>query len=144
MQVLPAPTYVDVVDAAARLEGVAHRTPVLTSATANGRTGASIFFKCENFQRMGAFKFRGAYNAISHFDYMQRDAGVVTFSSGNHAQAIALSARLAGIHATILMPHDAPAAKVAATQGYGGEVIIYDRYKENREEIGRQIYEGRT
>jgi threonine dehydratase len=139
MQVLPAPTYVDVVDAAARLEGVAHRTPVLTSATANERTGASIFFKCENFQRMGAFKFRGAYNAISHFDYTQRDAGVVTFSSGNHAQAIALSARLAGIRATILMPHDAPAAKVAATRGYGGEVIIYDRYKENREEIGQRL-----
>ena len=143
MQVLPAPTYVDVVDAAARLEGVAHRTPVLTSTTANERTGASIFFKCENFQRMGAFKFRGAYNAISHFDYMQRDAGVVTFSSGNHAQAIALSARLAGIHATILMPHDAPAAKVAATQGYGGEVIIYDRYKENREEIGQRLAKER-
>lgn len=143
MQVLPAPTYVDVVDAAARLEGVAHRTPVLTSTTANERTGASIFFKCENFQRMGAFKFRGAYNAISHFDYVQRDAGVVTFSSGNHAQAIALSARLAGIHATILMPHDAPAAKVAATQGYGGEVIIYDRYKENREEIGRRLAKER-
>ena len=128
MQVLPAPTYVDVVDAAARLEGVAHRTPVLTSVTANERTGASIYFKCENFQRMGAFKFRGAYNAVSHFDYAQRDAGVVTYSSGNHAQAIALSARLEGIRATIIMPHDAPAAKVAATQGYGGEVIIYDRY----------------
>ena len=128
MQVLPAPTYVDIVDAAARLEGVAHRTPVLTSTTANERTGASIYFKCENFQRMGAFKFRGACNAVSHFDYAQRDAGVVTYSSGNHAQAIALSARLEGIRATIIMPHDAPAAKVAATQGYGGEVIIYDRY----------------
>jgi threonine dehydratase len=115
MQVLPAPTYVDIVDAAARLEGVAHRTPVLTSTTANERTGASIYFKCENFQRMGAFKFRGAYNAVSHFDYAQRDAGVVTYSSGNHAQAIALSARLEGIRATIIMPHDAPAAKVAAT-----------------------------
>jgi threonine dehydratase len=139
MQVLPAPTYVDVVDAAARLEGVAHRTPVLTSRTADERTGASLFFKCENFQRMGAFKFRGAYNAISHFDYAQRDAGVLTYSSGNHAQAIALSAKLAGIHATIVMPHDAPAAKVAATQGYGGEVIFYDRYKENREEIGERL-----
>ena len=128
MQVLPAPTYVDVVDAAARLEGVANRTPILTSTTANERTGASLYFKCENFQRMGAFKFRGACNAVSHFDYAQRDAGVVTYSSGNHAQAIALSARLEGIRATIIMPHDAPAAKVAATQGYGGEVIIYDRY----------------
>ena len=128
MQVLPARTYVDVVDAAARLEGVANRTPILTSTTANERTGASLYFKCENFQRMGAFKFRGACNAVSHFDYAQRDAGVVTYSSGNHAQAIALSARLEGIRATIIMPHDAPAAKVAATQGYGGEVIIYDRY----------------
>ncbi|MGA3248972.1 MAG: pyridoxal-phosphate dependent enzyme, partial [Paraburkholderia sp.] len=139
MQVLPAPTYVDVVDAAARLEGVAHRTPVLTSVTANERTGASIYFKCENFQRMGAFKFRGAYNAVSHFDYAQREAGVLTYSSGNHAQAIALSARLEGIRATIVMPHDAPAAKVAATQSYGGEVIIYDRYRENREAIGQRL-----
>jgi threonine dehydratase len=139
MQVLPAPTYVDVVDAAARLEGVANRTPVLTSVTANERTGASIYFKCENFQRMGAFKFRGAYNAVSHFDYAQREAGVLTYSSGNHAQAIALSARLEGIRATIVMPHDAPAAKVAATQSYGGEVIIYDRYRENREAIGQRL-----
>ncbi|MFC0398032.1 threo-3-hydroxy-L-aspartate ammonia-lyase [Paraburkholderia rhizosphaerae] len=143
MQSLPAPTYDDVVDAAQRIQGVAHRTPVLTSATANERTGASIFFKCENFQRMGAFKFRGAYNAISHFDRAQRDAGVLTFSSGNHAQAIALSARLAGIRATIIMPHDAPAAKVAATKGYGGEVITYDRYKEDREEIGRRLAKER-
>jgi threo-3-hydroxy-L-aspartate ammonia-lyase len=143
MQPLPAPTYDDVVDAAQRIEGFAHRTPVLTSTTANERTGASIFFKCENFQRMGAFKFRGAYNAISHFDAEQRKAGVLTFSSGNHAQAIALSARLAGIHATIIMPHDAPAAKVAATKGYGGEVITYDRYKENREEIGQRLAKER-
>jgi threo-3-hydroxy-L-aspartate ammonia-lyase len=139
MQSLPAPTYDDVVDAASRLEGHAHRTPVLTSTTADERTGASIFFKCENFQRMGAFKFRGAYNAISHFDQAQRAGGVLTYSSGNHAQAIALSARLAGIHATIVMPHDAPAAKVAATKGYGGEVIAYDRYTENREEIGERL-----
>jgi threo-3-hydroxy-L-aspartate ammonia-lyase len=143
MQSLPAPTYDDVVDAAQRIEGFAHRTPVLTSTTANERTGASIFFKCENFQRMGAFKFRGAFNAISHFDDAQRKAGVLTFSSGNHAQAIALSARLAGIHATIIMPHDAPAAKVAATKGYGGEVITYDRYKENREEIGARLAKER-
>jgi len=143
MQALPAPTFDDVLDAAARLEGVAHRTPVLSSSTFNERTGASVFFKCENFQRMGAFKFRGAYNAISHFDAQQRKAGVLTYSSGNHAQAIALSARLAGIHATIVMPHDAPEAKVAATKGYGGEVITYDRYKENREEIGRRLAEER-
>jgi threo-3-hydroxy-L-aspartate ammonia-lyase len=143
MQVLPAPTFVDIVDAAARLEGVARRTPVFTSSTANERTGASLFFKCENFQRMGAFKFRGAYNAISHFDYVQRDAGVLTYSSGNHAQATALSARLAGIRATVIMPHDAPAAKVAAAQGYGAEVIIYDRYKEVREEIGLRLAKER-
>ncbi|HXZ07514.1 MAG TPA: threo-3-hydroxy-L-aspartate ammonia-lyase [Paraburkholderia sp.] len=143
MQALPLPTYDDVVDAAGRIDGIAHRTPVLTSRTANERTGASIFFKCENFQRMGAFKFRGAYNAIAHFDAAQRAAGVLTFSSGNHAQAIALSARLAGIHATIIMPHDAPAAKVAATKGYGGEVIVYDRYKEDREEIGRRLAQER-
>ncbi len=136
-------TYADVVDAAARIDGVAHRTPVLTSRTANERTGASIFFKCENFQRMGAFKFRGAYNALSHFSAEQRAAGVLTFSSGNHAQAIALSARLAGIRATILMPHDAPAAKIAATRGYGGEVIVYDRYREDREEIGRRLAQER-
>ncbi|RFU46320.1 threo-3-hydroxy-L-aspartate ammonia-lyase [Paraburkholderia sp. DHOC27] len=143
MQVLPAPTFVDIVDAAARLEGVAHRTPVLTSSIANERTGASIFFKCENFQRMGAFKFRGAYNAVSHFDYVQRNAGVLTYSSGNHAQAIALSARLAGIHATVIMPHDAPAAKIAGAQSCGAEVIIYDRYKEVREEIGLRLAEER-
>jgi threo-3-hydroxy-L-aspartate ammonia-lyase len=139
MHALPAPTYDDVADAAARIAGIAHHTPVLTSRTADERTGASIFFKCENFQRMGAFKFRGACNAISHFDAEQRAAGVLTYSSGNHAQAIALSARLAGIHATIVMPHDAPAAKVEATKGYGGEVITYDRYQENREEIGRRL-----
>ncbi|MBC8751510.1 MULTISPECIES: threo-3-hydroxy-L-aspartate ammonia-lyase [Paraburkholderia] len=143
MPALPVPTFDDVLDAAARLEGVAHRTPVLTSSTFDERTGASVFFKCENFQRMGAFKFRGAYNAISHFDAEQHKAGVLTYSSGNHAQAIALSARLAGIHATIVMPHDAPEAKVAATKGYGGEVITYDRYKENREEIGRRLADER-
>ncbi|WP_207000234.1 threo-3-hydroxy-L-aspartate ammonia-lyase [Trinickia mobilis] len=143
MQALPTPTFDDVADAASRIAGVAHRTPVLTSRTADERCGASIFFKCENFQRMGAFKFRGAYNAISHFDAEQRKGGVLTYSSGNHAQAIALSARLAGIHATIVMPHDAPAAKVEATKGYGGEVITYDRYKEDREELGRRLAQER-
>ncbi|CAN0619084.1 L-threo-3-hydroxyaspartate ammonia-lyase [Burkholderia multivorans] len=143
MPVLPAPTYDDVVDAAARLDGAAHRTPVLTSRTADARTGATLFFKCENFQRMGAFKFRGAYNAISRFDAEQRRAGVLTYSSGNHAQAIALAARLAGIRATIVMPHDAPAAKLEATRGYGGEVITYDRYTENREEIGARLAQER-
>ena len=133
----------DVEQAAARLEGAAHRTPVLTSTTANARTGAQLFFKCENYQRMGAFKFRGAYNAIARFTDAQRAAGVLTFSSGNHAQAIALSARLAGIRATIIMPQDAPALKVQATREYGGEVIFYDRYTENREEIGRRLAEER-
>jgi threonine dehydratase len=131
--------YSDVEQAAARLEGAAHRTPVLTSSTANARTGAQLFFKCENYQRMGAFKFRGAFNAIARFTDAQRAAGVLTFSSGNHAQAIALSARLAGIRATIIMPQDAPALKVQATKEYGGEVLFYDRYTENREEIAQRL-----
>ena len=125
--------------AAARIKGVAHRTPVATSRTADAQAGAQLFFKCENFQRMGAFKFRGAYNALSRFTEEQRRAGVLTYSSGNHAQAIALSASLLGIRSAIIMPHDAPALKVQATKGYGGEVIVYDRYKEDREEIGRRL-----
>jgi threo-3-hydroxy-L-aspartate ammonia-lyase len=137
------PTYADVVDAAERLRGNAHRTPVLTSRTANERTGAELFFKCENFQRMGAFKFRGAYNSIVQFSEKQRQYGVLTYSSGNHAQAVALSARLLGVKAAIIMPHDAPASKVAATKGYGGEVITYNRYTESREEIGRRLAEER-
>jgi threonine dehydratase len=132
-------TYSDIEQAAARIAGVAHRTPVLTSLTADARSGAQLFFKCENFQRMGAFKFRGAYNALSKFTAEQRRAGVLTYSSGNHAQAIALSASLLGMKSTIIMPHDAPALKVAATREYGGEVVTYDRYKENREEIGRRL-----
>ncbi|HBI69878.1 MAG TPA: threo-3-hydroxy-L-aspartate ammonia-lyase [Massilia sp.] len=135
--------YSDVEQAAARLEGAAHRTPVLTSTTFDARANATVFFKAENYQRMGAFKFRGAYNAIARFTDAQRAAGVLTFSSGNHAQAIALSARLAGIRATIIMPKDAPALKVQATKEYGGEVIFYDRYTENREEIGRRLAEER-
>jgi threonine dehydratase len=137
------PTYDDVVAAAGRVAGAAHRTPVLTSRSADEALGARLFFKCENFQRMGAFKFRGAYNALSRFDAAQRKAGVVAFSSGNHAQAIALSARILGIPATIVMPHDAPAAKMAATRGYGGEVVVYDRYTEDREAIGRGLAETR-
>lgn len=140
MTTLPI-TYDDVVAAHARLQGQAHRTPVLTSTTANALTGAELFFKCENFQRMGAFKFRGAYNALSQFTPEQRKAGVITFSSGNHAQAIALSARLLGMRAVIVMPKDAPAIKVEATRGYGGEVVFYDRYTEDREAIGRQLAE---
>ncbi|WLE62136.1 threo-3-hydroxy-L-aspartate ammonia-lyase [Burkholderia plantarii] len=133
------PTYDDVAAAAERLADHAHRTPVLTSRTVDEALGARVFFKCENFQRMGAFKFRGAFNALSQFSAAQRKAGVVAFSSGNHAQAIALSAKLLGMPATIVMPHDAPAAKVAATRGYGGQVVIYDRYTEDREQIGREL-----
>ena len=135
------PTYADVVDAAARIAGVANRTPVLTSRTANAEFGAELFFKCENLQRIGAFKFRGACNALARFSPAQRQAGVVAFSSGNHAQAVALAARLLGMPATIVMPHDAPAAKVAATRGYGAEVVLYDRYTEDREQIGRDLAE---
>ena len=133
------PSYDDVAAAAARIRGHAHETPVMTSCTVNEQLGATVFFKCENLQRMGAFKFRGAFNALSRFTPEQRKAGVVAFSSGNHAQAIALSARMLGIPATIVMPHDAPAAKVAATRGYGGNIVIYDRYKEDREQIGRGL-----
>jgi threonine dehydratase len=133
------PTYADVEIAAGRLKGVAHHTPALTSATANRRTGASLVFKPENLQRMGAFKFRGGYNAIAALSPEQKKAGVVTYSSGNHAQAIAYSGQLLGVPTVIIMPEDAPAAKVAATQGYGGEVIRYDRYTQDRLEIGARL-----
>src|SRR5678815_4169990 len=136
---LTLPSYDDVAAAAARIAGHAHRTPVLTSRTADAELGARVFFKCENLQRMGAFKFRGAFNALSRFDERQRSAGVVAFSSGNHAQAISLAASLLGMPAVIVMPHDAPAAKVAATKGYGGEVVVYDRYREDREAIGLSL-----
>lgn len=139
MNTLVFPTFQDVISASNRIEGHAHRTPVITSRTVNEEFGAEVFFKCENLQRMGAFKFRGAFNALSKFDEAQRKAGVVAFSSGNHAQAIALAAKLLGIPATIIMPHDAPAMKVAATKGYGGNVVIYDRYKEDREQIGKTL-----
>jgi threonine dehydratase len=135
--------YADIEAAAARLAGIAHRTPVATSRTADERTGAQLFFKCENLQRMGAFKFRGAYNALSQFTPEQRRAGVVAFSSGNHAQAIALSARLLGLPATILMPKDAPQMKVDATRGYGAEVQLFDRYEEDREAIARKLADER-
>ena len=134
---LTLPTFDDVTAASERIKGFAHRTPVMTSRTMNKELGAEVFFKCENLQRMGAFKFRGAFNALSKFDERQRKAGVVAYSSGNHAQAIALSASLLGIPATIVMPNDAPAAKMAATRGYGGKVVNYDRYTEDREQIGR-------
>ncbi|MBU9149395.1 threo-3-hydroxy-L-aspartate ammonia-lyase [Burkholderia multivorans] len=141
MNKLPLPSFDDVAAAAARIAGHAHRTPVMTSRTVDDALGAQVFFKCENLQRMGAFKFRGAFNALSRFDAEQRRRGVVAFSSGNHAQAIALSARMLGIPATIVMPQDAPAAKIAATRGYGGTVVTYDRYTEDREQIGRELAE---
>jgi len=136
-------SYDDVAAAAQRLAGIAHRTPVLTSRTADELTGAHIYFKCENLQRMGAFKFRGAYNALAQFTPEQRKHGVVAFSSGNHAQAVALSARLLGMPATIVMPQDAPAIKIEATRGYGAEVLLYDRYTEDREAIGRRLAQDR-
>jgi threonine dehydratase len=134
----------DVQAAARRLAGVAHRTPVMRSRSADEATGASLYFKCENLQRAGAFKFRGAYNALARFDAAQRRAGVIAFSSGNHAQAIALASRLLDMPAVIVMPQDAPPAKLAATRGYlagrpGSEVLLYDRYTEDREAIGRRL-----
>lgn len=136
-------TLEDVRAAASRLQGVAHRTPVVTSRTLDERTGASVFLKCENFQRMGAFKFRGAYNRLVQLDEKQRRAGVVAFSSGNHAQGVALAAQLLGIPAAIVMPEDAPKSKVAATRGYGAEVIFYDRYRSHRAEIAQGICDER-
>ncbi len=131
-----------VLRAAERIAGAAHRTPVMTSRTADERTGARLFFKCENLQRVGAFKFRGAYNAIAALPEDQRQRGVVAFSSGNHAQAMALAGRLQGAPVTIVMPQDAPAAKLAATRGYGAEVVLYDRYTDDREAIGRNLAEA--
>jgi threo-3-hydroxy-L-aspartate ammonia-lyase len=133
------PTFADVESAATQIAGAAHKTPVATSNTIDARTGARLFFKCENLQRAGAFKFRGAYNALSRLDADQRRRGVVTFSSGNHAQAIALAGQLLNIPRVIVMPSDAPAVKRIATEGYGGEVILYDRDTEDREAIGRRL-----
>jgi hypothetical protein len=126
------PSYEDVQLAAKRIAGVAHRTPVLTSRTADAATGAKLYFKAENLQRAGAFKFRGAYNSIAALDPEARKRGVIAFSSGNHAQAIAYAASLQGAPSTIVMPSDAPAIKVAATRAYGANVVFYDRYKEDR------------
>lgn len=140
---LALPTFADVQSASERVKGIAHRTPVRTSATANAQLGAELYFKCENYQRMGAFKIRGAYNALSQFTPAQRSAGVIAYSSGNHAQAIALSAKLLSIPAVIVMPSDAPAAKLAATRGYGAEVVTYDRFSEDREAISNAIAQER-
>ena len=131
-------TYDDVARAHERIRGEAHRTPVLTSSMVNGRTGAMVFFKPENLQRMGAFKFRGAYNALSQLSAEEQTRGVVAFSSGNHAQAVALAGKLLGIPRVIVMPADAPKVKVAATRGYGAEVVLYERHQ-NREEVAKRI-----
>jgi len=133
----------DVRDAAARLAGVAHRTPVLNSRTLDGLAGARVFLKAECFQRMGAFKFRGAYIRISRMTPPELQHGVASYSSGNHAQAVALAARLIGTHAVIVMPSDAPGSKLDAARGYGAEVVLYDRYTEDRAELGRQLAEER-
>ncbi|AWB24172.1 threo-3-hydroxy-L-aspartate ammonia-lyase [Methylobacterium currus] len=136
-------TFADVEAAAGRIAGIAHRTPVLTSRTADARTGASLFFKAEPLQRAGAFKFRGACNAIAALSPEQRARGVLAFSSGNHAQAIAYAGALQGVPTVIVMPHDAPAIKVAATRGYGAEIVTYDRYEEDREAVSRSLAEAR-
>jgi len=143
MSTATLPTYTDVEAAASRIADAAHRTPVLRSRKVNADLGLDVIFKAEHLQRAGAFKFRGAYNALSRFDPRQRASGVVAYSSGNHAQAIALAARDLGIPATIVMPLDAPASKVAATRAYGAEVVTYDRYSEDREAIGRALADER-
>ncbi len=136
-------TITDVEAAAGRLAGIAHRTPVLTSRTVNERTHSQVFFKCENFQRTGSFKFRGAYNALSQLSEEQKQKGVLTFSSGNHAQAIALAGQLLNIPTTIVMPDDAPSVKQVATREYGAEVIIYNRQQTNREELAQSLASDR-
>jgi threonine dehydratase len=133
----------DILAARERLRDVAHITPVITSRTLDAQAGRAVFLKCENLQRGGAFKFRGAYNTISQLDPAERERGVVAFSSGNHAQGVALAARLLGAPAAICMPDDAPAVKVAATRGYGAEVIFYDRQKDDRDAIARGIAQQR-
>lgn len=132
-------TIADVRDAAQRLHGIAHRTPVVTSRTVDSLVGANVFFKCENLQRGGAFKFRGAYNRMVCLTPAERARGIVAFSSGNHAQGVALAARELGIKATIVMPTDAPALKVAATAGYGAEIVTYDRATEDRDLIASRL-----
>ncbi|MET8811504.1 threo-3-hydroxy-L-aspartate ammonia-lyase [Streptomyces sp. NPDC004549] len=143
MAAVPSLTLDDVRAAAARLEGIAHRTPVVTSRTLNDRVGAEVFVKCENFQRVGAFKFRGAYNAAARLTPDQLAKGIAAFSSGNHAQAVALAARELGTTAVILMPEDAPRSKMEATLGYGAEVVTYDRYTQERNALGADLAEER-
>jgi threonine dehydratase len=135
----PGPTIDDVEEAAARLAAHAHRTPVLGSRVLDEELGVRLFCKCENLQRTGSFKFRGAYNALGRLTARERKAGVVAYSSGNHAQAVALAAAELGMPATIVMPTDAPAGKVAATRGYGAQIVHYDRYREDREAVARAV-----
>jgi len=136
-------TYRDIEIAAAHLDGVAHRTPVLRSRSVDQRSGAQVFFKCENLQRVGAFKFRGAYNALVQLDAAQRRRGVIAWSSGNHGQAVALCARLLDMPAVVLMPRDAPALKIDATRAYGAEVVLYDRWHDDREALSARLSEAR-
>lgn len=136
-------TIADIVDAHKRLTGVAHKTPVLTSRTIDKLVNSQVFFKCENFQRAGAFKFRGAYNALSQLSESQKRRGVLTFSSGNHAGAIAISGQLLNIPSTIVMPDDAPSVKLAATRGYGAEVLLYKRAQMTREDLAQQLIKER-
>ncbi|MDZ8027598.1 MAG: threo-3-hydroxy-L-aspartate ammonia-lyase [Nostoc sp. DedQUE11] len=136
-------TITDVQAAQARLLGIAHRTPVQTSRIVNDRTNSQVFFKCENFQRTGSFKFRGAYNALAQLSPAQKQTGVLTYSSGNHAQAIALAGQLLNIPTTIVMPDDAPVVKQTATRSYGAEVILYNRQTTNREELAQNLARDR-
>jgi threonine dehydratase len=136
-------TFDDILAARERLRGVAHRTPVVTSRQFNEAAGCEVYFKCENLQRAGAFKFRGAYNTLASLDDQTRRRGVIAYSSGNHAQAVALSAKLFGVPAVLVMPKDAPKAKAAATRDYGAEIVFFDRYTENRIGIGERIAKER-
>lgn len=133
----------DIIDAVERLHGVANRTPVLTSRILNELSRQQVYLKCENFQRGGAFKFRGAYNALSRLTDEEKKRGVISFSSGNHAQGIALASKILGIEAIAVMPKDAPKGKVEAVQNYGCKIIFYDRHTESREEIARVYSEDR-
>jgi len=137
-------TFTDVEAATKRIAKQVHRTPVMTSQTVNQRVGSEVFFKCENLQRTGSFKFRGAYNALAQLSPEQRQQGVLTFSSGNHAQAIALASQLLQIPATIVMPNNAPTVKQAATRGYGAEVILYDRETQDREALAQELASDRS
>ncbi len=143
VRIVPLPTFADIDAAAARLRGIAHRTPVVTSRSVDTRTRATVFFKCENLQRAGAFKFRGAYNTMAMLPDDVRQRGVVTFSSGNHAGAIALAGQLLRVPCVIVMPRDAPAVKRAAAEGYGAEIIFYDRARDDREAICRRLAHDR-